>query len=158
MGVFTFENESISPVTPARLYKALVLDADNLIPKIDESIKNVETVSGDGGPGTIKKITFVEGGKEFYVKHQIDDLDKDNFGYKYSIVEGIPLPDSCEKISIETKLAVAPNGGSIVKLIAKYFTKGDAQLNEEEVKIRKEKSEGFFKSVEAYLLVNSDYN
>ncbi|KAI4344832.1 hypothetical protein L6164_012019 [Bauhinia variegata] len=158
MGVFTFEHESTSPVAPARLYKALALDVDNLVPKIDNSIKNVEIVSGNGEPGTIKKITFVEGGKECYVKHQIDGVDKDNFGYNYSVVEGLPLPDSCEKISIETKLVAAPNGGSIVKLNIKYFTKGDAQLNEEHVKIGKEKSEGFFKSVEAYLLANSDYN
>ncbi|KAI4344828.1 hypothetical protein L6164_012015 [Bauhinia variegata] len=158
MGIFSFEEESTSPVAPARLYKALALDADNLIPKINDSVKNVENVSGNGEPGTIKKITIVEGGKEFYVKHQIDGVDKDNFEYNYSIVEGLPLPDSCEKISIETKLVAAPNGGSIVKLNVKFFTKGDAQLNEEEVKIGKEKSEGFFKSVEAYLLANPSYN
>ncbi|KAI4355990.1 hypothetical protein L6164_000044 [Bauhinia variegata] len=158
MGVFTFEEESTSPVAPARLYKALALDADSLIPKINDSIKNVENVSGNGEPGTIKKITIVEGGKEFYVKHQIDGVDKDNLGYNYSIVEGLPLPESCEKISIETKLVAAPNGGSIVKLNIKFFTKGDAQLNEEQLKIGKEKSEGFFKSVEAYLLANPSYN
>ncbi|KAI4346253.1 hypothetical protein L6164_013320 [Bauhinia variegata] len=158
MGVFTFEHESTSPVAPARLFKALALDSDNLIPKIDESIKNVENVAGNGEPGTIKKITFVEGGNEYYVKHHVDGIDRDNFGYNYSVVEGLPLPDSCEKISIETKLVAASSGGSIVKLIVKYFTKGDAQLNEEEIKIGKEKSEGFFKSVEAYLLANPDYN
>jgi len=61
MGVFTFEDETTSTVAPARLYKALVKDADNLVPKAVEAIKSVEIVEGNGGPGTIKKLTFVEG-------------------------------------------------------------------------------------------------
>lgn len=61
MGVFTFEDETTSPVAPATLYKALVTDADNVIPKALDSFKSVENVEGNGGPGTIKKITFLEG-------------------------------------------------------------------------------------------------
>ncbi|KAK9933889.1 hypothetical protein M0R45_021062 [Rubus argutus] len=34
MGVFTYESEFTSVIPPARLFKAFVLDADNLIPKI----------------------------------------------------------------------------------------------------------------------------
>ncbi|OIW18388.1 hypothetical protein TanjilG_31528 [Lupinus angustifolius] len=60
MGVFTFENESTSTVAPARLYKALVTDADIIIPKAVDTIQSVETVEGNGGPGTIKKLTLVE--------------------------------------------------------------------------------------------------
>nr|AAB35328.1 major allergen {N-terminal} [apples, Golden Delicious, Peptide Partial, 37 aa] [Malus domestica] len=33
-GVYTFENEYTSEIPPGRLFKAFVLDADNLIPKI----------------------------------------------------------------------------------------------------------------------------
>ena len=61
MGVFTFEDETTSIVAPAKLYKALVKDADNLIPKAIEAIQSVEIVEGNGGPGTIKKLTFLEG-------------------------------------------------------------------------------------------------
>jgi hypothetical protein len=62
MGVFTYESENTSVIPPARLFKAFVLDADNLIPKVaPQSIKSTETLEGDGGPGTIKKITFGEG-------------------------------------------------------------------------------------------------
>lgn len=44
------------------MYKAFVLDADNLIPKIlPQAIKSVETLQGDGGAGTIKITTFGEG-------------------------------------------------------------------------------------------------
>nr|KYP47272.1 hypothetical protein KK1_031063 [Cajanus cajan] len=61
MGVFTFQNENTSTVAPARLYKPLVKDSDDLIPKAVEAIKSVEILEGNGGPGTIKKFTFVKG-------------------------------------------------------------------------------------------------
>ncbi|MCS4558983.1 hypothetical protein L9G74_21420, partial [Shewanella sp. C32] len=69
MGIFTFEDETTSPVAPATLYKALVTDADNVIPKALDSFKSVENVEGNGGPGTIKKITFVEDGESKFVLH-----------------------------------------------------------------------------------------
>lgn len=44
------------------MFKAAVLDADTLIPKIlPQAIKSVEILEGDGGAGTIKLITFGEG-------------------------------------------------------------------------------------------------
>ena len=46
---------------PAKLYKALAKDADDIIPKVIEPIQSVEIVEGNGGPGTIKKITAVVG-------------------------------------------------------------------------------------------------
>ena len=62
MGVFTFEDQTTSPVAPATLYKAVAKDADTIFPKaLPDSFKSVEIVEGNGGPGTIKKISFVEG-------------------------------------------------------------------------------------------------
>jgi hypothetical protein len=61
MGVFSFEEETTSIAAPARLYKALVTDADIITPKVIDVIKSIEIVEGNGGPGTIKKLTFVEG-------------------------------------------------------------------------------------------------
>jgi len=61
MAVFTFEDQTTSPVSPATLYKALVKDADNIVPKAVDSFKSVEIVEGNGSPGTIKKISFLEG-------------------------------------------------------------------------------------------------
>ncbi|RVW99131.1 Major allergen Pru av 1 [Vitis vinifera] len=61
MGVFTYESEVTSSVPPAKMFKATVLDSDNLIPKIrPQDIKSVEILQGQGGPGTIKKIHFGE--------------------------------------------------------------------------------------------------
>ena len=44
------------------MFKAFVLDVDKLIPKIlPQTIKCVEIIEGDGGAGSIKKVTFGEG-------------------------------------------------------------------------------------------------
>lgn len=65
MGVFNVEDEITSVVAPAILYKALVTDADTLTPKVIDAIKSIEIVEGNGGAGTIKKLTFVEGQYKF---------------------------------------------------------------------------------------------
>jgi hypothetical protein len=62
MGVLKYEDEATSVITPARLFKSFVLDADNLIPKVaPQYVSCAENIKGNGGPGTIKKITFTEG-------------------------------------------------------------------------------------------------
>ncbi|XP_061344770.1 class-10 pathogenesis-related protein 1-like isoform X1 [Gastrolobium bilobum] len=158
MGVFTFEDETTSVVAPARLYKALVKDADNLIPKAVEAIKSVETVEGNGGPGTIKKLTFVEDGQTKHVLHKIEAIDEANLAYNYSIVGGVGLPDTVEKISFEAKLVAGPSGGSIAKLTVKYHTKGNDNPSEEELKGGKAKGDALFKAIEGYVLANPGYN
>lgn len=155
MGVFTYENESSSSIAPARLFKALILDADNLIPKIvPQAIKCTEILEGNGGPGTIKKITFGEGSNYKYVKHQIDAVDGDNFSYSYTVIEGDALGDVVEKISYETKLVASADGGCVVKSSSKYYTKGEHEIKEEHVKEGKHKASLLFKAIEAYLAAN----
>ncbi|CBI22936.3 unnamed protein product, partial [Vitis vinifera] len=130
MGVITYEMEVTSSIPPAKMFKASVLDADNLIPKIlPQAIKNVEIIQGDGGPGTIKKIYFGEGSQFKSVTHRVDGIDKENFTYSYR---------------------------SICKNISKYHTKDDAVIDEEQIKAGKEKASGMFKAIEAYLLANPD--
>ncbi|XP_020206779.1 stress-induced protein SAM22 [Cajanus cajan] len=157
MGVFSFEDETTSPVAPAKLYKALVNDADNLIPKVVEAVKSVEIVEGNGGPGTIKKLTIVEEGETKHVLHKVEGIDEANFGYSYSIVGGVALPDTVEKITFESKFIAGPNGGSVAKLSVKFQTKGDAKPNEEELKTGKAKGNALFKAIEGYLLANPHY-
>ncbi|XP_020209454.1 pathogenesis-related protein 2 [Cajanus cajan] len=157
MGVFRFEDETTSPVAPAKLYKALVKDADTLVPKVVDAVKSVEIVEGNGGPGSIKKLTVVEGGETKHVLHKVETIDEANLGYSYSIVGGAALPDTVEKITFETKFVAGPDGGSIAKLAATHHTKGDAKPSEEELKIGKAKGNAFFKAIEAYLLANPDY-
>lgn len=59
MGVVNFDYEVATTIPPSRLFKAFLLDGDNLIPKvIPGAFKSFETLQGDGGAGTIKLITF----------------------------------------------------------------------------------------------------
>ncbi|XP_062108687.1 major allergen Pru av 1-like [Humulus lupulus] len=160
MGVFTYETEFTSTIPPARLFKAFVLDGDNLIPKIaPQAIKQVKILEGDGGAGTMKKITFGEGSTFNYVKHRVESVDQDNLCHSYTLIEGDALTDKLEKISYETKLAASPDGGSIIKTVSSYYTIGDAEIKEENVKEGKEKASQLFKLFEKYLNDHPDaYN
>ncbi|MED6219002.1 hypothetical protein PIB30_031790 [Stylosanthes scabra] len=71
MGVHSFEEEAASPVPPAKLFKATVHDSDEITPKVIPVIQSIEIVEGNGGPGTVKKITAVEDGKSSYVLNKV---------------------------------------------------------------------------------------
>ncbi|KAK4586583.1 hypothetical protein RGQ29_023653, partial [Quercus rubra] len=145
-----------SAIPPARLFKAFVLDSDNLIPEVlPQAIKSTEIIEGNGGPGTIKKITFGEASKFKYAKHRIDALDPENCTYSFSVIEGDALTDIAS-VSTEMKFVASPDGGSIMKSTTKYQTKGDFQLKEEQVQATIDKATGHFKAVEAYLLAHPD--
>ncbi|CAJ1963310.1 unnamed protein product [Sphenostylis stenocarpa] len=157
MGIVTTESEIVFAVAPARLYKAIVLDSSNFFPKaLPNFVKSVEIIEGDGGPGTIKKLSLPEG----YVKQKVDVIDVDNYVYHYTIVEGNVLTDPpLEKVSNEYNLVGNPDGGGcIVKVTRKYYTKDDAELTQEFLQSTKEMSALFAKAVDDYLLANPDYN
>nr|CAB02161.1 pollen allergen Bet v 1 [Betula pendula] len=160
MGVFNYETETTSVIPAARLFKAFILDGDNLFPKVaPQAISSVENIEGNGGPGTIKKISFPEGFPFKYVKDRVDEVDHTNFKYNYSVIEGGPIGDTLEKISNEIKIVATPDGGSILKISNKYHTKGDHEVKAEQVKASKEMRETLLRAVESYLLAHSDaYN
>ncbi|KAJ4825358.1 hypothetical protein Tsubulata_046197 [Turnera subulata] len=61
MGAFSYETEVTSTVAPCRLFKALVIDQGAIIPKVaPQAFKSIETLEGDGGPGSIKQINFAD--------------------------------------------------------------------------------------------------
>ncbi len=156
--LYIFQDETTSTVAPARLYKALTIDGDTIIPKVIPGFRTVEIVEGNGGPGTIKKLTFEEDGQTKELLHKIDSIDQANLKYNYSIVGGTDLPATVEKISFEAHLVVGSNGGSIAKHNINYHTKGNASFSEEEVMAGKAKGDALFKAIEGYVLANPDYN
>ncbi|GMI70276.1 MLP-like protein 423 [Hibiscus trionum] len=156
MGVFPYDFEITSPVSPVRLFNALVVEADKVFPKAaPQAIKSVE-IQGDGGPGTIIKINFAEGLPYQYVKHQVDAVDKASFSYNYSVIEGGPLGVKLEKISYENKFVAAGDGGTVCKSSMKFYTIGDCVFTEEDIKAFIQSTEVLYKGVEAYLLANPD--
>nr|QLB38125.1 pathogenesis-related protein 10 [Anacardium occidentale] len=156
MGVITFTEEFSSPVPARRLFKAFVLDFDNLLPKLMPQVfKNIETIEGDGGPGTIKKLNISEGGEVKYLKHRIDALDKEKLIYNYTIIEGDAM-DKIESVSYEIKYEVSPDGGCKGTTVNKYYPKTGIELEEEKIKEARAKAMGLYKVVEGYLLANPD--
>ncbi|CBI22933.3 major allergen Pru av 1 [Vitis vinifera] len=157
MGVFTYESEVTSSVPPAKMFKAAILDSDNLIPKIrPQDIKSVEILQGQGGPGTIKKIHFGEGRKFKSMTHRVDAIDKENFSFSYTVIDGDVLTSGIESLSHEVKVVASPDGGCIFKNTKKYHTKAGVEISEEHVKGGKEESLALFKAIEAYLLAHPD--
>ncbi|GMI80163.1 hypothetical protein HRI_001685700 [Hibiscus trionum] len=156
MGVVTYDFEVTSPISPARLFKALVLEADKLFPKAaPHAIKSVE-LEGNGGPGSIVKINFADGLPFQYVKHTVEGQDKDNLSYSYNLIEGGPLGEKLEKISYENKFVAGADGGSVCKSLMKFYTVGDCTFTEDEIKEQIQRMDGVYKAVEAYLVANPD--
>ncbi|KAI3469329.1 hypothetical protein Pfo_025992 [Paulownia fortunei] len=153
MGVITYDQEVTSSIPPARLFKAFILDADNLIPKVlPQAFKSFEILEGDGGVGTVKLITFGEGSQFKSAKHRIDGIDEENHIFKYSVIEGDALGEVLESISYVVKIEAGPDGGSVCKTTSTYHTKGDKHhITEDKIKEGKEKAKAIFKAVEAHL-------
>ncbi|KAL8204841.1 hypothetical protein R6Q57_010464 [Mikania cordata] len=153
MGIFTYTDEYTSPVLPARIFKASIVDSHNLMPKLlPDVIKSIDIVEGDGGVGSIKQINYARG----FTKHKIDELDENTFTYKYTLIEGNVISDKIEKVCYDIKFEGSADGGSISKMTTTIYTHGDFEIKEEELKAGKEKVMGLYKVVEAYLIKNPD--
>lgn len=86
-------------------------------------------------------------------------VDKEKYVYSYSVYEGIALSDQpLEKISFEYKFVPTPEGGCIVKYTTKYYTKDEAELSDDYLEGGIQRSDGFNKAIEGFLLGNPDYN
>ncbi|KAL0414202.1 UNVERIFIED_CONTAM: Major allergen Pru ar 1 [Sesamum radiatum] len=157
MGAITYDIEIPSPIPATKVFKALVLDADTLIPKIvPQAIKSVEILEGDGGVGTVKLIHFGEGSQYKSVKHRVDAIDKENLTHSYTIIEGDALAGVLESITYHVKIVPTEDGGCICKNRSIYHTNGDVEIKEENIKEGKEKAVQMFKAIEAYLQANPD--
>lgn len=104
---------------------------------------------------------FVHAGSN-YAKQKTEAVDKDNLAVSFSLIEGDGLSDMLEKITYHNKFVAAPGGGTIIKSVREYYTKGDVDdgmINEGKVKERKDRNFQTFMLVEKYLLENPDaYN
>ncbi|KAL3753045.1 hypothetical protein ACJRO7_000441 [Eucalyptus globulus] len=155
MAATSITQELTCPIAPARMFKALIIESNALIPKLlPQFIKSVELVQGDGGAGSIEQVNFTEASHFKYVRHRINELDKENFVCRYTMIEGDALGDKLESIDYEVKFDAASDGGSVCKMTSKYNTKEAFQVEEEEIKAGKEKAMAIFKVVESYLLQN----
>ncbi|KAM7521441.1 hypothetical protein LguiA_011343 [Lonicera macranthoides] len=154
MGVIKISEILTTPVAPSRIFKALVLDSHNLIPKLaPKNVKSIEFIHGDGGVGSIKQTNFTEGSMYKYLKHRIDALDVENYMCKYTLIEGNVLGDALESISYEIKFD-KEGEGAVCNIRSEYHPKCNVVITEDEIKEGKDKAMGMFKLVEDYLLSN----
>ncbi|CDP10320.1 unnamed protein product [Coffea canephora] len=154
MAPVTSSYEVTCSIPPARLFKATILEEKHLHKILPQGVKSVEILEGDGGVGTIKLTTFVEGGELKTAKQKVDGIDKEKFTYSYTVLEADGFNDVIEKICCVIKFEPSADGGSICKTTNTYYPKGGAQISEEHVKGGKEKGLGMVKAVEAYLHAN----
>ncbi|KAH9608934.1 hypothetical protein KSS87_002793 [Heliosperma pusillum] len=140
MGVFTYTMADItSPVSPARLFKALSTDNHNLMPKVV--------------PDFVRSIEVLQGRPYTYLKNRTDEIDTSKFYIKYTTFEGDVLGDSLECAVYETTYEPAGDGTNY-KVIAHYHTKGDYVKTEEDIGVGQDAVKKMFMAVEAHLIAN----
>ncbi|KAI3871632.1 hypothetical protein MKX03_014403 [Papaver bracteatum] len=156
MGAVSFDDEYSSPVAPYRMFIALFLDAHNLMPKVIPSIKSIDFVSSDGGPGSVQQVNMVDESPVKYMKLRLDSEERDKLVCRYTVIECDAFGDKIDCVSNEIKFEDGPNGGCIVKAKRTYHPKGDTVLSEEEIKAGKEKATEHYKVIESYLVENPE--
>ncbi|KAL5849367.1 hypothetical protein ACOSQ4_007380 [Xanthoceras sorbifolium] len=141
------------------MFKALILDSHNLVPKLaQQSIKSIDVIEGNGEEvGCIKQANFCEGGAFKYMRQRIDALNKDNFLCKYSLIEGDVLGDKIESVVYEAKFEATGNGGCLAKVATEFHVKGDHKIMmEQTIKEGQDLEIGMLKVIETYLLANPE--
>ncbi|OWM88128.1 major allergen Pru ar 1-like [Punica granatum] len=157
MGVTSFTQEFTTSITPSRMFKALILDSHNLIPKIaPQGIKSIVFVEGDGAVGSIKQTNFADGGHLKWLKHRIDAIDSEKLVCKYTLIGSDVTFDKIETVVYEVKFEASADGGCVCKMTSEYHTKEAVELKEEEIKQGKDKAMGLYKVIEEYLVANPD--
>lgn len=62
MVVSTFTHDYKSPIAPSRMFKALITDSSNLLPKLlPQFIKDINLIQGNGEAGSIEQVNFADG-------------------------------------------------------------------------------------------------
>ncbi|KAK4478237.1 hypothetical protein RD792_017520 [Penstemon davidsonii] len=156
MGVKSFFHEIKTKVSPSRLFKAMITESHEVGPKfMSQYVKSIETVEGHGvTPGCVIKTNFHDGAPFKYMKHRIDVVDPKNYVCKYTLIEGDVLGDKFEKICYDLKFEGTADGGCVIKVAIDYHTKGDLELDDDEIKKGKDETIGLYKACEDYLTAN----
>ncbi|KAJ6849477.1 pathogenesis-related protein 1-like [Iris pallida] len=147
-------HEIESPVEPARLFKASMVDWHNIGPKVmPEIITSVALVSGDGTAGSIRQINFTSAMPYTYMKDRLDFIDHEQLECKSTLVEGGDLGKKLETASFHFKFVPAAGNGCVVKVEATCKAIPGA-ASEKDAAEAKESVTALIKAAEAHLLAN----
>ncbi|XP_075512168.1 major pollen allergen Bet v 1-G-like [Primulina tabacum] len=159
MTIVEFSDEIKVRVTPKRMFKALVTDSHNILPKIIPHIfKSIDILEGEGGvTGCVRQINFPDGAPFSHMKDKLEAVDTENLVVKIVLFEGPGLGEKMEKFHSEQKFVDSGDGGCIIKLKNHHHLKaGHTSISEEEFKAAKEHGLTFFTATEAYLVAHPD--
>ncbi|KDP36244.1 hypothetical protein JCGZ_09809 [Jatropha curcas] len=164
MGIVSCEGQTELSIRAAKIFRMVVLETETYLSKVvPGAIANFVNLQGDGGPGTLRQITFVQGGPVSYVKETVDVVDKENFIFDYTIIGGDPaLIDTnlIEKMSFHVTFEISPTGGTICKRSGKAYIIDGVEVKEDEIRADLEHTTqvffGTLKLYEAYALANPD--
>ncbi|XP_051152787.1 major strawberry allergen Fra a 1.04-like [Andrographis paniculata] len=153
MGVKNFVSEVKLKVSPSRIFKAMTTESNDVLPKVAPGVfKDTKVVEGSSyGPGCVVETTIV-GGTNF--KYKIDDIDVDKCLIKYTELGGERIGNTFEKVYHEVISEASGDGGTVIKFNSKYFAKGDAEPNDDDIKLHAEKSSAIYGAVSEYLIAN----
>lgn len=89
-----------------------------------------------------------------YAKYRIDELDKEGFMCKYTLLETDAFMDKLESITYEVKFEPYGYTGCVCKISSEYKTKDNVEIKEEDIELGKDRAIGMYEVVEAYLLAH----
>ncbi|KAK4478242.1 hypothetical protein RD792_017525 [Penstemon davidsonii] len=77
-----------------------------------------------------------------------------NYVCKYTLIEEDVLGDKLEKICHDITFEGTDDGGCAIKVAIDYHTKGDLELDDDDIKKGKDETIGLYKACEDYLTAN----
>ncbi|KAK6913727.1 Bet v I/Major latex protein [Dillenia turbinata] len=137
MGVTPFSNNLHAKFLLQGFSKLLILDSNNLLPKLlPQVIKSVDGIQGGGSSGTIEQVNITQDVQFKHVKHRNVEIDQENLVRKWSMIEGvIHWATSLNALLMRSNLRQAVKFVE-VQYVSKCLSKGEYEIKEEEIKGR----------------------
>ncbi|GER50184.1 major pollen allergen Aln g 1 [Striga asiatica] len=155
MGTKKISQHLETMVSPSRLFKILITESQEVLPKFKNLIKSVEIVQGhEIAAGCVVKTTFPDGAPFKFMTHRIDAIDNENYMCNYTLIDGDVLGEKVEKVCYEIKLEASANGGCKIKLDIEYHSKGDAEITNKETEMGTEQALRLYKAYEEYIIAH----
>ncbi|XP_073148446.1 pathogenesis-related protein STH-2-like [Henckelia pumila] len=149
-------------VAPKRFFKALITDAQHVLPEIVPHIfKTIEILEQgrDGGAtGCIRRISFTDAIPFSHLKDKLEVVDTENLVVKINLFEGPMLGDNMDSIYSEKRFVASDDdGGCILKWKHHLNLKpGHTHVSQEQIHGLNQFSMAFLTSAEAYLVAHPD--
>ncbi|XP_004487811.1 protein LlR18B-like [Cicer arietinum] len=145
--VHSFQVERLTFVPLDKLFRDVKRNAFHVIPKLDQIILRVQTLQGDGSPGTLLNVIKKpqEGIISKNVVLKVDEIDEAEKKYGYSVVGGTDFDETMtERISYKIKLEESDDSdGCIANISIEFHGKERRNMSDEQV-VEQTDVQGFY--------------